>query len=123
MTVKEVWKKMEQIGHTVRELVERLERTAKARNEAPGRLKGRDELERDGCPVNRAVDTQPSLNAGESIETKDRAIAPRVSGMLCRQQRGSTGYGPSCRSIPVRPAAANCNRPHVRSFCFGEGAR
>lgn len=35
---------MEQIGQSVRRLLEKLERTAKARNEAPGRLKDRDEF-------------------------------------------------------------------------------
>jgi hypothetical protein len=116
---------VETIGQTVRRLVERLERTAKARNEAPDASDCRDEFERGTVSGCSPAATAP-LNAGEAAVPKiERGeVAPRVSGMLCRQQRGSTGYGPSCRSIPVRPVAANCNkRQWSLRYCEASSSR
>jgi hypothetical protein len=100
---------METIGHTVRELVERLERTAKARNEATRQPKPGG-IER-GLPFREPrCDARQAPDAGENTTTKDRAIAPRVSGMLCRQHGGEASS--LVKPLPTRrrPVAANENR-------------
>jgi hypothetical protein len=105
---------VETIGQSVRRLLEKLERTAKARNEAPDALEDRDEFERlsgfDEFQISNVERTAaPTVYAGRNDEPQivRQGHTPANKRMLCSQQRGSTGYGPSCRSIPV---AANCNR-------------
>ena len=109
---------MERIGHTVRRLVEQLERTAKARNEAPDASEGRDELRRlsgfDEFQISSVEgNAAPTAYAGRNDEPQ---IVRQGHTPANNEMRHAAGARPARSVVPrgslpaARPASANDNK-------------